>query len=135
MKHILFVAVFALAACKAPPPPDVERPPEGEVWLPPDQVKASEVQLAPAKAAEVPETMRLAGRVTFNDQRVTHVFSPVTGRVTRIFANVGDTVAKGAPLADVDSPDVGIAMSDLVKAEAFLKTVDIASLFLRMASA
>ena len=74
--------------------------------------------MAPAKAAEVPETMRLAGRVTFNDQRVTHVFSPVTGRVTRIFANVGDTVAKGAPLADVDSPDVGIVMSDLVKAEA-----------------
>jgi cobalt-zinc-cadmium efflux system membrane fusion protein len=62
--------------------------------------------------------MRLAGRVTFDDQRVTHVFSPVTGRVTRVFANMGDTVAKGAPLAEIDSPDVGNAMSDLVKAEA-----------------
>jgi cobalt-zinc-cadmium efflux system membrane fusion protein len=56
--------------------------------------------------------------VTFDDQRVTHVFSPVTGRVTRIFANLGDNVAKGAPLAEIDSPDVGNAMSDLLKAEA-----------------
>ncbi len=96
----------------------VERPPEGEVWLSPEQLTASQVLLSPAKANDVPEVVRLAGHVTFNDMRVTHVFSPVTGRVGKIFANPGDKVQKGAPLAEIDSPDVGNAMSDLLKARA-----------------
>lgn len=95
-----------------------EHAPEGEVWLSPSQVASSQMTLAPATSSPVPETLRLAGHVTFDDLRVTHVFSPVTGRVGRIFATPGATVRKGAPLAEIDSPEVGSAMSDLLKARA-----------------
>lgn len=111
--------LLALAACaREQSTPAPERAPDGEVWLTPAQVTASQVQLSAAKAAPVPETVRLAGHITFDDMRVTHVFPPVTGRVGKIFANPGDTVARGAPLAEIDSPDVGNAMADLLKAQA-----------------
>src|SRR5262249_7304172 len=42
------------------------------------------------------------------------------GRVTKIEAQLGQRVAKGAPLAYIDSPDVGIASADLGKAQADL---------------
>jgi cobalt-zinc-cadmium efflux system membrane fusion protein len=119
MKKSLLTALLALLACNGKPAaPEVEHAPDGEVWLSEAQVKASQVVLSVAHASSVPETVRLAGHVTFDDLRVTHVFSPVTGRVVKIFANPGDAVAKGAPLAEIDSPDVGNAMSDLLKAQA-----------------
>jgi cobalt-zinc-cadmium efflux system membrane fusion protein len=46
------------------------------------------------------------------------VFSPVTGRVVRIDAQLGERVRKGDPLAVLESPDVGSAVSDMHKAEA-----------------
>jgi cobalt-zinc-cadmium efflux system membrane fusion protein len=46
------------------------------------------------------------------------VYSPVTGRVRQITADLGARVKKGQSLAIIDSPDVGIAVSDLQKAEA-----------------
>jgi membrane fusion protein, heavy metal efflux system len=118
MKVSAWWCVALIGCASKAPSPTAEVPPEGEVWLTQAQVKASQVVLAAAASSSVAETVRLAGRVTFDDLRVTHVFSPVTGRVTKIFATPGETVAKGAPLAEIDSPDVGNAMSDLLKAQA-----------------
>src|SRR4029077_1045013 len=47
-------------------------------------------------------------------------FSPVTGRVVRIVAQLGQRVKKGDALAVIESPDVGNAVSDVHKAEADL---------------
>ncbi|HEY7954274.1 MAG TPA: efflux RND transporter periplasmic adaptor subunit, partial [Polyangia bacterium] len=60
------------------------------------------------------------GKVTFDDLHVSHVFSPVTGRVVKIEAQPGQRVKKGAPLCTIESPDVGSAFSDLAKAQADL---------------
>src|SRR5262249_11221882 len=51
------------------------------------------------------------------------VYSPVTGRVVSINqtnAQLGAKVKKGDPLAVIESPDIGNAVSDLHKAEAAL---------------
>jgi len=53
---------------------------------------------------------------------MTHVSSPVTGRVARIEAELGARVRKGDPLALIVSPDVGSTSSDLMKAEADLSS-------------
>jgi cobalt-zinc-cadmium efflux system membrane fusion protein len=47
---------------------------------------------------------------------VSHVFSPVNGRVTKIEAQLGDKVKKGAALATIMSPDLSQASSDYDKA-------------------
>jgi cobalt-zinc-cadmium efflux system membrane fusion protein len=48
------------------------------------------------------------------------VFSPVTGRVVKIFAQLGQRVKKGESLALIESPDIGSTVSDVHKAEAAL---------------
>ncbi len=60
------------------------------------------------------------GKVAFDDARVTHVMSPVTGRVSSILAPLGARVLEGEPLAIIDSPDLGTALADVDKARADL---------------
>jgi membrane fusion protein, heavy metal efflux system len=93
-------------------------PPENQVWLAPEQAGALRVEVI--RTQNVQDSLRLGGRVTFDDLRIGHVFSPVTGRVLRLLAAPGDRVKKGAPLAILASPDVGSTWSDVVKARADL---------------
>jgi cobalt-zinc-cadmium efflux system membrane fusion protein len=58
--------------------------------------------------------------VAFDDRRVSHLYSPVTGRVRQILADPGQRVRRGAPLVVIESPDVGNAFADLDKAQADL---------------
>jgi membrane fusion protein, heavy metal efflux system len=110
-------AVLGLAACRHPAAEaPALQPPENQVWLPPEQ--ASGLRLAVIRNQDVQDTLRVGGRVTFDDLRISHVFSPVTGRVVKLLAGPGDRLQKGAPLALISSPDVGSAWSDVVKARA-----------------
>jgi cobalt-zinc-cadmium efflux system membrane fusion protein len=95
------------------PPPT----PPGEAWLTPEQVSAK-LTLAEVAEHDVGAVIPASGKITFDDLRVTHVFSPVSGRLVRIVAQPGQRVKKGAPLATIVSPDVGSAFSDLAKAQA-----------------
>jgi len=76
----------------------LNEPPNGEVWLTPQQVKDANIELEDVSDRPVGGIVRAAGRVTFEDMRVSHVFSPVTGRITRILAQPGQRVKKGQPL-------------------------------------
>jgi cobalt-zinc-cadmium efflux system membrane fusion protein len=46
------------------------------------------------------------------------VYSPVSGRVLKVEAALGQRVRKGDPLAVIDSPDLGAVYSDVLKAQA-----------------
>lgn len=94
--------------------------PANEVWLTDAQIKEAKIELTAVEEQDVDDTILTSGRVTFDDLRVAHVYSPVTGRVNKITASVGQRVKKGDPLAVIESPDVGIASSDLSKAQADL---------------
>jgi cobalt-zinc-cadmium efflux system membrane fusion protein len=95
-------------------------PPADEVWLSEAQMTKAGIRIAVAAEQDIPQAITVGGRIAFNDLRVTHVFSPVTGRVTRVFAQPGQRLKKGAPLLAIASPDVGQAFSDVVKAQAGL---------------
>jgi len=115
-------APFA-AGCHKPPPPQAATSadaPAGQAWLTPEQVNEAHIIVTPLDEQDVVDTILSSGRVTFDDQRVAHVFSPVTGRVARIEANLGERLHKGQPLAVITSPDIGQASSDLGKADADL---------------
>ena len=80
---------------------------------------------APIRVAEVAEqeverSIRTGGVVAFDDLYVSHVLSPVTGRVTSIEAPLGAHVHRGDPLATISSPDLASALSDQDKAHADL---------------
>ncbi len=94
--------------------------PTGQVWLTPAQVKDAKIEVQPVAEHDVDDTILTSGRVTLDDLRSAHVFSPVTGRVVKITAQLGEHVKKGDPLALIESPDIGNAVSDVHKAEADL---------------
>ena len=98
----------------------ISAPPAGEVWLTAAQIKDSRITVATVGEENVDDTILTAGRVTFDDLRVSHVFSPVNGRVVRIDGQPGQRVKKGDPLAAIESPDIGEASSTLGKAQADL---------------
>jgi len=112
--------IFFLACQRGTKPSAVSQVPSGEVWPSPEQMETSQIAAAPIGERRVGVELTTSGRVTFDDLRVAHVFSPVTGRVVRISAHPGERVAKGAALLTLESPDVGAALSDVVKAEADL---------------
>jgi len=110
--------------CFSPPLSERARPqqgpkiPPGEVWLTTEQVKEAKVEVKPLEEQDVDDTILTSGKVTFDDLKVSHVYSPVTGRVTNIAAQLGQHVKKGDPLATIDSPDIGAVSADLGKAQA-----------------
>jgi cobalt-zinc-cadmium efflux system membrane fusion protein len=96
------------------------KPPANEVWLTERQLQDARISTEAVTVRHLGTQVVTSGRVTFDDRRVAHVLCPVTGRVTRIMADPGQRVRKGAPLATIESPDVGNAFADLGKAEADL---------------
>ena len=46
------------------------------------------------------------GGIALDEERVTPVFSPFSGRVTRVFVKLGDQVKRGDPLLAVAAPEV-----------------------------
>jgi len=122
---VLLVSVLALAACEpvSQATSGVPSPP-GEARLSPERARDAHIATAAVSTTEVGRELLTSGRVTFDDEGVSHVLSPVTGRVTRIIAQLGRRVAAGDPLVVISSPDLGNAFSDLVKADADFSAAD-----------
>jgi membrane fusion protein, heavy metal efflux system len=92
--------------------------PAGVAILTDAQVVSAQLAVEPLVERSFDERVSTSGRITFYDLRVTHVVSPVTGRVIRIEAQPGERVQAGDVLALLDSPDLGDAWAALLKAEA-----------------
>ena len=73
-------------------------PPVSEIWLWQDQIAAAKLIVEPLAPQPVGGLVVTSGRVTFDDLKVAHVMSPVTGRVSRIEAQPGQRVKKGDTL-------------------------------------
>ncbi|HEY8076768.1 MAG TPA: efflux RND transporter periplasmic adaptor subunit, partial [Labilithrix sp.] len=120
----IFLIALALAPCActraAAKPETAAEPPQGEVWLTDAQIAEAKVKVEPLDEQDVDDVIVTSGKIAFDDSRVSHVFSPVSGRIVRIDAKAGQRVKKGDVLALLESPDIGIASSDLHKANADL---------------
>ena len=118
MRHLV-AFLLVLAGCSRGPTPAVHSPPSGEVWIEPGQAGRFRTELVERRKIE--DTLLVGGRIAFDDLRVSHVFAPVAGRITRVLAAPGERVKRGTPLAIIASPDAGSAAADLAKARADLE--------------
>jgi cobalt-zinc-cadmium efflux system membrane fusion protein len=117
------VGALLLGSCshKAPEPVAAgPKIPADEVWLTDKQIAEAKLMTDLVAEQEVDDTILTGGKISFDDLRVSHVFSPVNGKVTKIEASLGQRVKKGDPLAVIESPDIGTFSSDLGKAQADL---------------
>jgi cobalt-zinc-cadmium efflux system membrane fusion protein len=60
------------------------------------------------------------GNIDFNEDMETQVFPPYQGRISQLFAKLGDNVAKGQLLFTIESPDLIQAESTLIGAAGVL---------------
>ena len=120
LRPLWLLLVVAPLACRsvrdqpAPPPAAAS----GEAFLTAAQLKEAHIDVAEVSCGIVHKPVTTSGRVSFDDQRVSHVFTPVTGRVVRVVVAPGDKVKKGNLLAVIESPDLGQISSDFDKARA-----------------
>ncbi|MBV8169096.1 MAG: efflux RND transporter periplasmic adaptor subunit [Alphaproteobacteria bacterium] len=89
----------------------------GEFALTDQQRKGLTIE--PIQTASFQPTRKAEGKIAVNEDRSTPVFSQYSSaRVVKTFANSGDVVAAGAPLAEVETPDMVQGGNDLTTAAA-----------------
>jgi membrane fusion protein, heavy metal efflux system len=124
LRYSVVVCAVALLSCKhkeqAAEGPKGDQPPSDEAWLTDQQVAEAHIETGEVSEQDVDDTILTGGKIAWDDLRVSHVYSPVNGKITKIEASLGQRVKKGDPLAVIESPDIGIASSDLSKAQADL---------------
>ncbi|RYY71685.1 MAG: HlyD family efflux transporter periplasmic adaptor subunit, partial [Comamonadaceae bacterium] len=117
---LLLLAALGLGACReAPPPaPPAPSPPvlQGkQLRFPANHPQLSQIGVT-AAAPVTSLTVDLPARLVWNEERTQRIYPPFAGRVVTIAADVGQMVKNGTPLAQLASPDFGIAQADTAKA-------------------
>ena len=121
MRSLLPVLCLALYGCSSQShASEAAAPPANEIWITGPQAEEVKLASVAVEEHEVSATVTTSGKLSFDDLHVDHVFSPVTGRITKIEAQLGQRVKKGQALAIIDSPDIGMASADMAKADADL---------------
>ncbi|WP_353228282.1 efflux RND transporter periplasmic adaptor subunit [Novosphingobium sp.] len=64
------------------------------------------LKIAPVTMTPVSETLRVAGQIDFDENRVARIGATVTGRVAAMQANVGQGVSRGSVLAQITSTEL-----------------------------
>jgi cobalt-zinc-cadmium efflux system membrane fusion protein len=80
------------------------------------------LKIQPIKEVIFQDASETDGKIAIDDDLVTPVFSPYSGRVTQLIAHAGDTLKKGDPLFGIQATELAQAQNDLITAAAALKT-------------
>ena len=121
----MFCAVLCLAAlgmltaCSKKPAAEANGPRVDKdiVVFPADRAPLKALTIMVAETA-TQETLRLSGRVGWDETRTVRVFAPLGGRIVKLVAMPGDAVKSGDILATLTSPDFGEAQAEASKAGA-----------------
>ena len=87
------------------------------VTLPAGAQKAAEIGLAPAEIRPLREHLTVPGRIDYDARHRLDYASPVDGIVSRVLVQVRQKVSKGDALAELSSPDVGMARDEVRRRE------------------
>lgn len=108
--------VCALSACGESEPVVVEAPRPDPMLVEANEglvasLRVEEVQLSP-----VSPIFRVAGRIDFDERRISRISTTVPGRITELKVVLGQKVANGAMLATLSSANLGEAQLAFLKA-------------------
>jgi len=77
----------------------------------------SRIKVDVARTRALDHLIEATAQLQANANAVTRVSPPISGKVTAVSANLGDTVKKGQVLATITSQEIGSLVTDLFKAE------------------
>lgn len=112
------VMAMSLAGCSKEPEPAAEAPKLAPGVVQPAENLQKTLKVSAVATSPFSEMLRVAGRVDFDEQRVSRIGATVTGRVTDLYAILGQEVKAGQVLARLHSSELGAAQMAFLKAEA-----------------
>lgn len=123
MKKAIFILLTAavLAGCNKEDSKAVAAPSADPALVMPAQELLAQLKLAAVSTQPVAETLRVAGRIDFDEQRLARIGATITGRVTDIDAVLGQSVKKGDVLARLNSSELSSQQLAYLKARAELE--------------
>ncbi len=98
---------------------------EGRVELSPDAVQSAGIVVETAGPVQMKTVIELPGEVKLNADKVVHVVPRLSGVVTAVYKNLGDTVNHGEVIAVLDSRELAELKSAYI---ASIKRVELARL-------
>jgi cobalt-zinc-cadmium efflux system membrane fusion protein len=114
---VLLCATLGVACCAGVAGPAVAQPKKDDVVLVTadqmHQLSVAAVELRPFRIEKA-----AVGQIAYNEDASTAVLAPFAGRVTRLIARLGERVVQGAPLLEIDSPDIVQPQNDFLAAVA-----------------
>ena len=87
----------------------------------PSDTQWSSLKLVPVRQVSFRDERTTDGKIAINEDTTTPVFSPYSGRITRLIAKPGDHVERGAPLYAIEASEFVQGQNDLVTAVAGLE--------------
>jgi Cu(I)/Ag(I) efflux system membrane fusion protein len=86
---------------------EMKEMPAGTVMITPQKQQLIGVRTAPVERQHIQRTIRAVGRVAFDETKISHIHTKVTGYVEDVFVDfVGKPIKKGDPLFTIYSPDL-----------------------------
>ena len=123
MKKALFLLLTAtlIAGCNKDDKKSVTATPTDPAIVAPAPELLAQIKLAAVSTQPVAETLRVAGRIDFDEQRLARIGATITGRVTDIDAMLGQEVKKGEVLARLNSSDLSTQQLAYLRARSELE--------------
>ena len=123
MKKVLFWLLTAslLAGCNKDDKTAAAVPPADPALVAPAAELIAQLKLASVSTQPVAETLRVAGRIDFDEQRLARIGATITGRVTDIDALLGQEVKKGEVLARLYRSELSTQQLAYLRARAQLE--------------
>ena len=119
---VLLASLLILQGCgKSAEPEAAPAPPTDPMVVTIKPEMASNFEVRPLAMAELATTQSVPGRVAANERLVTRIGASVSGRVTEVLVEVGDTVRQGQTLAYVTSPELTTAQLAVMRANSSLR--------------
>jgi RND family efflux transporter MFP subunit len=125
------VAIWAAATFERQHPP---APPEmagvevsgSSIQVAPHAPQWKTLELGPAEPAEPYWTDSVPARITVDETRTSRVGAALSGRASKVFVELGQTVKLGTPLFSVASADLAMLQAERAKAKVELETTRVA---------
>ncbi len=113
----LLVSAALVSACsKAPEEAPPAAKPDPALIEPNPELRA-QLKVDVIKTAPVVQSLRVAGRISFDEQLLARIGSTVTGRVSSLNAQLGDEVRPGSVLAIINSTELTTAQLAYLKSQ------------------
>jgi len=125
---VLLAATVIGAACNghteaAPPEPTAaEKPKPGTVTV--DPAMLSSIKIEALAERDSASTLAIAGKVQFDEDRLAHVLTPLSGQVVDLRVKVGDTARKGERLCAISSREAAAAIGEEIESRRDLELAE-----------